>query len=35
MSLKDPRPTDGFSVGTVTSITTLFPSTSGGGTDNV
>ena len=35
MALKDPRPTDGFSVGSVTSITTLFPNTAGGGTDNV
>lgn len=35
MALKDPRPTDGFAVGTVTSITTLFPNTAGGGTDNV
>ena len=35
MSLKDPRPTDGFSVGSVTSISTLFPDTAGGGTEEV
>ena len=31
MALKEPRPTDGFSTGDVTSISTLFPSTAGQG----
>ena len=35
LSLKDPRPTDGFSVGTVTSLSVQFPSTSGQGSEPV
>tara|TARA_R100001594_G_scaffold50458_1_gene83637 strand:+ start:980 stop:1252 length:273 start_codon:yes stop_codon:yes gene_type:complete len=35
MALKNPRPTDGFEVGSVTSISTKFPSTSGGGSGAV